>query len=187
LNNWQEHIEHSLAEILIDEDAITEKIRALGRQVSDDYRHLQQPLIIIGVLRGSVIFMSDLIRELDLPLEIDFMAISSYGSSTKSSGNVRIIKDISEDIHNRHILIVEDIIDTGLTVKSLSELLAKRNPASIKICALLDKPSKRTVDFQADYIGFTIPDQFVVGYGLDYKGYYRHLRYIGVLKPEAYA
>ncbi len=186
MTSWQTHLDTHLQKVLLDSETIAQKVAELGKIISADYQHIMQPLLVVGILRGSSVFMSDLIRQLQLPVEMDFMAVSSYGCSSKTSGNVRIIKDISEDIHARHILIVEDIVDTGLTLQCLSELLGKRKPASIKICTLLDKPSRRKVDFHADYVGFSIPDSFVVGYGLDFNGQYRHLPYIGVLRPEAY-
>lgn len=183
---WQNHLEQSIQTILLDSAAIAAKVKQLAEQINRDYQDIEQDLLVIGILRGSAVFMADLIRELALPLTIDFMMLSSYGSSTTSSGNVQIVKDTGEDIAGKHILIVEDIIDSGLTLSHLCQVLQQRGPASMKICTLLDKPSRRKTDFCADYIGFSIPDHFVVGYGLDFNGHYRHLPYIGVLVPEAY-
>lgn len=141
---------------------------------------------MVGILKGAVVFFSDLIRHVELPMSMDFMAISSYGNATKSAGVVRILKDLDKDIVGKHIIIVEDIVDSGLTLSFLKDNLVSRGAASLRICALLDKPERRKVDIKADYQGFTIPDAFVVGYGLDYAERYRNLPYIGVLKPEIY-
>ncbi|MBS7531771.1 hypoxanthine phosphoribosyltransferase [Hazenella sp. IB182353] len=169
---------------LISEAQIAEKVAELGKVISADYKGLDP--LCIGVLKGAVPFMADFIRKMDVPLEMDFMAVSSYGASTKSSGVVRILKDLDTSIEGRHVLIVEDIIDTGLTLSYLVDLLKGRNAASVKIVTLLDKPAGRTVELKPDYFGFTIPDAFVVGYGLDYAEKYRNLPYIGILKEEIY-
>lgn len=171
--------------ILITSEELSARVRELGQQITNDYAGRE--ILMIGVLRGAVIFMSDLARAIKRPIDIDFMAISSYGSSTSSSGVVRIIKDLDEVVEGRHLLIVEDIIDSGLTLNYLVDNLKSRRPASIKICTLLSKPDRRKVDVQVDYNGFVIPDYFAVGYGLDYAGKYRNLPFIGVLKPEVYA
>lgn len=173
-----------LCKILVSEQQIRSKIQELGRQISVDYQ--DKDLVIIGILKGAVVFLSDLIREINLPLELDFMVISSYGKSTHASGVVRIIKDLDKDIAGKDVLIVEDIVDTGLTLSYLLENLRTRKPASLKICAFLDKPSRRKVTLIPDYKGYTIPDEFAVGYGLDYGEKYRNLPYVGVLKPEYY-
>ncbi|MBS4031856.1 MAG: hypoxanthine phosphoribosyltransferase [Clostridiales bacterium] len=165
--------------VLLDKAAIEKKIAELGSQISKDYQGKE--LLLICVLKGAVIFLSDLMRHLDMPLEIDFMAVSSYGASTESSGVVRILKDLDCSIENKHCLIVEDIIDSGLTLKYLEENLLSRQPASMKIVTLLDKPERRKVDIQPDYCGFRIPDEFVVGYGLDFNEQYRSLPEICVL------
>jgi len=170
--------------ILITSEEIGARVRELGQQITNDYAG--QDILMIGVLRGAVIFMSDLARAIKRPIDIDFMAISSYGLSTNSSGVVRILKDLDEVVQGRHILIVEDIIDSGLTLNYLVENLKSRKPASLRICTLLSKPDRRKVDVQIDYNGFIIPDYFVVGYGLDYAGKYRNLPFIGILKPEIY-
>ena len=171
-------------EVLLDAGALAERVRALGAQIGADYAGRE--ILMVGVLRGAVIFMADLARAIEVPVSLDFMAVSSYGAASKSSGVVRIIKDLDENVEGKHLLIVEDIIDTGLTLKYLLENLKSRRPASVKICTLLNKPSRRQAEVPIDYNGFDIPDYFVVGYGLDFAGKYRNLPYIGVLKPEAY-
>jgi len=172
-------------EVLIASQEIEDKVREIGARITQDYRD-EKPLLI-GVLRGAVVVMSDLMRNIDLQCELDFMDISSYGSGTSSSGVVRILKDLEEDITDRHVLIVEDIIDTGLTVSYLMRSLRARKPASLEICALLSKPSRRRVELDVRYLGFEVPDEFVVGYGLDYAGAYRNLPDICILKPEVFA
>lgn len=170
--------------ILISEAEIQAKVRELGAEISAFYG--DKPILALGILKGAIVFMSDLIRHISCPLEMDFMAVSSYGSSTESSGVVRILKDLDGSIEGKHVLIIEDIIDSGLTLNYLVENLKSRGPASLKIVTLLNKPSRRKVNIQADFNGFTIPDEFVVGYGLDFAERYRNLPYICVLKPEAY-
>jgi len=170
--------------ILITSDEIGARVRELGQQITNDYAG--QDILMIGVLRGAVIFMSDLARAIKRPIDIDFMAISSYGLSTSSSGVVRILKDLDEVVEGRHLLIVEDIIDSGLTLNYLVENLKSRKPASVRVCTLLSKPDRRKVNVTVDYNGFIIPDYFAVGYGLDYAGKYRSLPFIGVLKPQIY-
>lgn len=173
-----------LAYVLLEEEAIQKRVEELGRQITRDYEGKE--LVLVGILKGAVVFFSDLIRHVELPMSMDFMAISSYGNATKSAGVVRILKDLDKDIVGKHIIIVEDIVDSGLTLSFLKDNLVSRGAASLRICALLDKPERRKVDIKADYQGFTIPDAFVVGYGLDYAERYRNLPYIGVLKPEIY-
>jgi hypoxanthine phosphoribosyltransferase len=172
-------------EVLIPSSDIQEKLRELGERITEDYKG-ERPLLV-GVLRGAVIVLGDLMRKIDLPCEIDFMDISSYGTGTSSSGVVRILKDLEEDITDRHVLVVEDIIDTGLTVSYLLRSLQARKPASLEIFALLSKPSRRRVELDVKYLGFEVPDEFVVGYGLDFAGAYRNLPDICVLKPEVFA
>ena len=172
-------------EVLIPSSDIQEKVRELGERITEDYRG-ERPLLV-GVLRGAVIVLGDLMRKIDLPCEIDFMDISSYGTGTSSSGVVRILKDLEEDITGRHVLVVEDIIDTGLTLSYLKRSLHARKPASLEICALLSKPSRRRAELDVRYLGFEVPDEFVVGYGLDYAGAYRNLPDICILKPEVFA
>ncbi len=173
-----------IREVLVSTEALAARIKELGEAISADYAG--KDILMVGVLRGAVIFMADLARAISRPVTMDFMAVSSYGASTKSSGVVKIVKDLDEDVAGRHLLIVEDIIDSGLTLKYLFDNLKSRKPASVKICTLLSKPSRRKVDVPVDYNGFTIPDDFVVGYGLDFAEKYRNLPYVGVLKPEAY-
>ena len=167
--------------ILISEEEIKQKVRELGTQISEDYRN--KDLFVIGILKGSIVFLSDLIRNISVPLQMDFMAVSSYGTSTHTSGVVRILKDLEADIISRDVLIVEDIIDTGLTLSYLKENLLTRNPASLKVCTFLDKPCRRRVPLTPDYNGYEIQDEFVVGYGLDYNENFRNLPYIAVLDP----
>jgi hypoxanthine phosphoribosyltransferase len=168
--------------VLVSSHDIQEKVRELGERITGDYR--EDKLLLVGILRGAVVFLSDLMRHLQLPCEIDFMEVSSYGAGTHSSGVVRILKDLEEDITDRHVLLVEDIIDTGLTLSYLRRTLLQREPASLEICALLTKPSRRKVDLRVRYLGFEVPDEFVIGYGIDFAGAYRNLPDIHVLKPE---
>lgn len=178
-------MQNDIKEILISEEKLKEKIKELGKQIERDYK--DKDLLVVCVLKGAVLFLSDLIREINLPLSIDFMAVSSYGNATKSSGVVRIIKDLEKDIQGKDLLIVEDIVDSGLTLSYLIENLKSREPRSVKLCTLLDKPERRKVDVSIDYTGFVIPDEFVVGYGLDFAEVYRNLPYVCVLKPEVYS
>src|SRR6202165_2507157 len=174
-----------VGEVLLTEEEIRTRIAELGAQVSADYAGRR--LTLVSVLKGSLPFMADLMRQITIPLRIDLMEVSSYGgASTESSGLVRILKDLSASIAGEDVLLVEDIIDTGLTLNYLLRYLRGKNPASLRICTLLDKPARRLVDIPIDYVGFTIPDQFVVGYGLDYGELYRNLRYVGVLRPSVY-
>jgi hypoxanthine phosphoribosyltransferase len=174
-----------IKEILFDETSIKQRVGELGQKITEDYRG-KSP-VMVGILKGGVPFLADLIRQIDLPLEYDLMAVSSYGASTKSSGVVKILKDMDISIEGRDIIIVEDIVDTGLTLHYLLDNLKSRRPNSLKVCTILDKPSQRKVQIQPDYNGFEIPNVFVVGYGLDYAGKYRNLPYIGVLKEEIYS
>ena len=175
-----------VGEILLTEEAIQAKVRELGRRIGDDYAERQ--LTLVSVLKGALPFMADLMRAIPIPVRIDLMEVSSYGgTTTESSGLVRILKDLSASIEGEEVLIVEDIIDTGLTLNYLVRYLRGKNPRSLRICTLLDKPARRLVDIPVDYIGFTIPDQFVVGYGLDYGEFYRNLKFVGVLRPEVYS
>jgi hypoxanthine phosphoribosyltransferase len=177
----------AIARILIEEAAIQARVRELGRQIAADVAGSAAPLMLIGVLRGAVVFMADLIRAIDATLTIDFIAVSSYGASTKSSGVVRILKDINESIEGANVIIVEDIIDSGLTLAYLLDLLHRRNPADLRVCTFLlkDRPRDHALP-DIPYVGFAIPDEFVIGYGLDYAGRYRNLPYVGVLslRPE---
>ncbi|MBQ2700752.1 MAG: hypoxanthine phosphoribosyltransferase [Clostridia bacterium] len=173
-----------LSQVLVTRDEIQAAVKKLGEDITRDYAG-KEPMLV-GILKGSVVFFADLIREIDLPMTMEFMAISSYGSATKSSGEVRIIKDLDKAITGRDVLIVEDIVDSGLTLSFLKKTLEGRGAASIKIATLLDKPARRKVDLKADYSCFEIPDEFVVGYGLDYDEKYRNLPDIGVLHPRIY-
>src|SRR6266478_6813083 len=175
-------LERAVTEILIDQDALQRRIRELGEEISSDYTG--RDLLLVGVLKGAVFFMADLMRNLTIPCEIDFMAISSYGDSTDSSGVVRILKDLDINIEGRDVLVVEDIIDSGLTLSYLMRNLESRNPTSLEICALLTKPDRREIDVHVRYTGFEIPNRFVIGYGLDFAERYRNLPYVGVLDPS---
>lgn len=170
--------------VLVSKEEIQQAVERLGRQITEDYQG--KDLFVIGVLKGGFMFMADLVRSIDLPLQLDFIAVSSYGSSTKTSGVVRLIKDIDKPIDGKHLLIVEDIIDSGITLKYLKEMFATRGPASIKICTIFDKPSRRKVDMVGDYVGVEIPDEYVIGYGLDYDGTYRNLPDLCVLHRDVY-
>ena len=181
----QTELERAVGEILIDEETLAARVAELGAEVSADYQG--RDLLLIGVLKGAVFFMADLMRHLNVPCEVDFMAISSYGDSTDSSGIVRILKDLDINIEGRHVLVVEDIIDSGLTLSYLMRNLESREPASLEVCALLTKPGRREIDVPVRYVGFEIPNRFVVGYGLDYAERYRNLPYVGVLQEEVEA
>jgi hypoxanthine phosphoribosyltransferase len=179
-------LQSDIGDILLTEEQIAAKVAELGRRITADYAG--RKLTLVSVLKGSLPFMADLMRQIDLPLRIDLMEVSSYGgATTESSGLVRIIKDLSKSIAGEDVLLVEDIIDTGLTLNYLIRYLRGKSPASLRICTLLDKPARRLVDIPVDYAGFEIPDQFVVGYGLDYGEQYRNLRFVGVLRPEVYS
>lgn len=173
-----------ILKVLLSEQELRERIAQMGETLSKEYAG-KNPLFV-GILKGVVVFFADMIRAVAIPCEIDFMAVSSY-SGTESTGSLKIKKDLGVDIRGRHVVILEDILDTGLTLSRTVELLKEREPASLKICTLLDKPDRRTAPIQADYVGFTIPNEFVVGFGLDYNERYRNLPYVGILKPEAYA
>lgn len=171
-------------DVLFDEETLAKKVKELGQQIASDYHG--EDLLVVGILKGANVFMGDLIRKIDLPIQIDFMAVSSYGHSTESSGVVKINKDLDCEIEDRNVLIVEDIVDSGLTLKYLAENLTSRGPKSLKICALLDKPERRKTNIKIDYKGFDIPDVFIVGYGIDFAEKYRNLPYIASLKEEVY-
>ncbi len=174
-----------LEKILFTPEQIQSRVQELGKQISKDYAGKE--VVAVGILKGAIVFFADLIREIKVPVLFDFMAASSYGVSTKTSGTVRILKDIDTDIENKNVIIVEDIIDSGLTLKYLKENFEHRKAASVKLCAMLNKPDGRRADIKGDYIGFDVPDEFIVGYGLDYASKYRNLPYIGVLKKSVYA
>lgn len=175
---------NAIERILIDQDSLTAKVQELAGQISEDYK--DKELLLVGILKGSVPFTADLLRFLEADVMVDFMSVSSYGDGAESSGRVRVIKDLDNSVDGKNILIVEDIIDSGNTLYHLKELLLLRNPESVKICTILNKPSRRVKDVKVDYIGFDIEDEFVVGYGLDYAERYRNLPYVGVLKREVY-
>ena len=177
-------LEQAIQEVLFSEEQLDRRVREIAAQIEKDYEGKE--IMLISVLRGSFVFMADLCRRIDLPCTLDFMSVSSYGSGTKSSGQVQITRDLSSDITGKHIIVVEDILDSGNTLSYLLKLLEQRNPASIRLCTLLNKPERRVKHVDVHYSGFDIPDAFVVGYGLDYAEQYRNLPYIGILKPEVY-
>ena len=181
------NMEHDIAEVLLTKEQVTKRIQELGAQISKDYADCEEDIILICILRGAVMFFADLARAMTLPIQLEFMGISSYGNEQKTSGIVRITKDLDTSITNKHVIIAEDIMDSGLTLSHLTRLLSSRNPKSLKICCMLDKPERRECEITPDYCGFIIPNKFVVGYGLDFCGVYRNLPYVGVLKPEVYA
>ena len=175
---------NDIEKVLIDEQELTDIVMRLGKQISEDYK--DKDLLLVSILKGSIMFMADLMRAITIPCNIDFMAVSSYGSGAKTSGVVKILKDLDKSIEGKDLLIVEDILDSGKTLNYLTEILMARNPNSIKICTLFDKPERREVNIYADYIGTKVPNEFIVGYGLDYNEYYRNLPYIGALKRSVY-
>lgn len=170
-----------IVEVMISEEDVKQRIDEIAKEIVEHYKFLQNDLVLVGLLKGSFIFMADLCRKIDIPHEVDFMAVSSYGNGTTSSRDVKIIKDLDEDIHGKHVLIVEDIIDSGNTLKKVRQILKLRGPKSVAICTLLDKPSRREIEVPVEWIGYAIQDEFVVGYGIDYAQQYRHLPYIGHL------
>ena len=174
-----------LAEVLLDEYRIQARVREIGSQIASEYKDTVP--VLIGIMKGGFIFLADLCRSITIPLEIDFLAISSYGAETSSSGVVKIRKEIDVDITGRHVIVVEDIVDSGLSLQYIKDYLAKHEPASLKICVLLDKPAAHKQEVKFDYVGFEIGNEFVVGYGLDFKSQYRNLPYIGILKEEIYS
>ena len=178
-------LEKDIQQVLFTQEQLKARVTEIAREIEEDYQGRE--IMLISVLRGSFIFMADLCRAIRLPCTLDFMAVSSYGKGTSSSGQVQITKDLSEDISGRHVIVVEDILDSGNTLSYLLHVLSARHPASISLCTLLDKPERREKPITADYVGFTVPNAFIVGYGLDYAEKYRNLPYIGVLKPEIYS
>ncbi|MBQ9942326.1 MAG: hypoxanthine phosphoribosyltransferase [Christensenellaceae bacterium] len=177
-------MENDIKSVTVSAETIQARVKELAAQIEKDYEG--KDLLMVCVLNGAAIFYTDLLMEMDIPLKMNFIRISSYGSGTESSGTVRILYDLEADVSGKHVLIVEDIIDSGRTLKKLSALLLQRGASSVKSVCLLDKPERRAVEMTADYVGFTVPDEFLVGYGLDYDGIYRNLKYIGTLKPEVY-
>lgn len=170
-----------IEKVLFSEQQIEEIVAQLGKKISEDYK--DKNLLLVGILKGSVVFMADLMRKITIPCNIEFMALSSYGNGSRSSGVVRVLKDLSTDIKDYDVLVIEDILDSGNTLSQLKTMLEMRNPKSFKICTFFDKPERRTADIKADYVGAEIPDEFIVGYGLDYAEKYRNLPYVGVVKP----
>jgi hypoxanthine phosphoribosyltransferase len=168
-----------LAGTLLSAQEIEARVAQLGAQISADYAGKE--VLVVGILKGAFVFCADLIRQMDLPVQMDFMAVSSYGASTESSGVIRIVKDLEASVEGRHVLLVEDIVDSGLTLRYLREYMAHQNPASLRVCVLLDKPTRRKTEVKVDYTGFTIPDEFIVGYGIDYAERHRNLPYIGII------
>jgi hypoxanthine phosphoribosyltransferase len=177
-------MQNNIEQVLINEEALAKRVEALGFQITEEYK--EKDLLVVGILKGSNIFMSDLVRKINLPLRMDFMVVSSYGNATESTGVVKILKDVEANIEGKHVLIVEDLIDTGLTLKYLKEMLYTRKPASIRICTLLEKPARRQEAVDVDFVGFEVPDEFIIGYGIDYAERYRNLPYVGILKREVY-
>ena len=177
-------MEQDIQEVLFSKEYLDQTVRELGSRISRDYEG--KNLLLVSVLKGSVVFMADLMRAITIPCSIDFMAVSSYGAGVKTSGVVRIIKDLDINLEGWDLLLVEDILDSGMTLSYIREMLQQRNPKSIKLCTLFDKPERRTVDLNADYSGLNVPNEFIVGYGLDYNEKYRNLPYLGILKPEVY-
>ena len=178
-------LDRDIDHILVTEEQLKAKVNELGAQITKDYEG--RDLLLVSILKGSVVFMADLMRAIRMPCGIDFMVVSSYGgANTTSTGLVKIVKDLDQDLSGKDLLIVEDILDTGITLSHLVPMLKLRNPASVRLCTILSKPSRRKADIEPDYLGFEVPDEFVVGYGLDYDEKYRNLPYVGVLKPEVY-
>ncbi len=179
-------LDRDIDHILVTEEQLKAKVNELGAQITRDYAG--RDLLLVSILKGSVVFMADLMRAIQMPCGIDFMVVSSYGgANTTSTGLVKIVKDLDQDLSGKDLLIVEDILDTGITLSHLVPMLKLRNPASVRLCTILSKPSRRKADIEPDYLGFEVPDEFVVGYGLDYDENYRNLPYVGVLKPEVYS
>lgn len=179
-------LDRDIDHILVTEEQLKAKVNELGAQITQDYEG--RDLLLVSILKGSVVFMADLMRAIRMPCGIDFMVVSSYGgANTTSTGLVKIVKDLDQDLSGKDLLIVEDILDTGITLSHLVPMLKLRNPASVRLCTILSKPSRRKADIEPDYLGFEVPDEFVVGYGLDYDEKYRNLPYVGVLKPEVYS
>ncbi len=173
--------------ILFTQEELREKVAAMGKKISEDYQNASEDVFCVGILKGAVVFYTDLVRSISLPVQFDFMIASSYGNQTSTSGSVKLLKDLDYDVEGKHLILIEDIIDSGTTMQYLMRILRERRPKSIKLCALLSKPSRRTADVHIDYLGAEVPDEFLVGYGLDYAGTYRNLPYIGILKPAVYA
>lgn len=176
-----------IAKVIFTEEQLKAKVKELGAKITADYQDAQEDIFCVGILKGASVFYTDLVREINLPVKFDFMIASSYGNGTSTTGAVKILKDLDYDIEGKHLIVIEDIIDSGTTMNYLLKYFQKRGAKSVRLCALLSKPSRRTVDVKIDYCGYEVPDEFIVGYGLDYAEVYRNLPYIGVLKPEIYA
>ena len=179
-------VEFGIKKQLITKEGIRKRLAKLGKEITEDFKGENEPLIVVGLLKGSIVFMADLIREIKLPLEIDFIEASSYGEGTQSSREVKILKDLRSTISGKNVLVVEDIIDSGFTLKKVLQLLGSRNPKKVSLCTLLDKPERREVEIDVQYIGFEIPNEFVVGYGLDFNENYRNLEYVGIAEPSVF-
>ena len=179
-------VEFGIKKQLITKEEIRKRLAELGKEITEDFKGENEPLIVVGLLKGSIVFMADLIREIKLPLEIDFIEASSYGEGTQSSREVKILKDLRSTISGKNVLVVEDIIDSGFTLKKVLQLLGSRNPKKVSLCTLLDKPERREVEIDVQYIGFEIPNEFVVGYGLDFNENYRNLEYVGIAEPSVF-
>ncbi len=179
-------MDQDIEKVFYTEEQLQARIAELGAQITADYKDFDEEIFCVGILKGAVMFYTDLVRQIKLPINFDFMIASSYGNSTSTSGTVKILKDLDYDIEGKHLLVIEDIIDSGTTMHYLKKYFAARKPKSVKLCSLFSKPSRRTVDVDIDYCGFTVPDEFLVGYGLDYAEKYRNLPYVGVLKPSVY-
>lgn len=177
----------NIEKVVFTEEQIKAKVAELGKQISEDYKDVKEDIYCVGILKGASVFYTDLVRSISLPVKFDFMIASSYGNGTETSGTVKILKDLDYDVAGKHVIVIEDIIDSGTTMNYLLQYLKAKHAKSVKLCALLSKPSRRTVPVNIDYVGFEIPDEFIVGYGLDYAEVYRNLPFIGVLKPEVYA
>ena len=175
-----------IEKVVYTQEQLQARIAEMGAQITEDYKDCKEEIFCVGILKGAVMFYTDLLRQIKLPVNFDFMIASSYGSGTSTTGSVKILKDLDYDIENKHLLVIEDIIDSGTTMCYLKKYFAARKPKSVKLAALLSKPSRRTADVDIDYCGYIVPDEFLVGYGLDYAEKYRNLPYIGVLKPEVY-
>lgn len=179
-------MDQDIEKVFYSEEQLQKRIAELGAQITADYKDFDEDIFCVGILKGAVVFYTDLVRQIKLPINFDFMIASSYGNSTSTSGTVKILKDLDYDIEGKHLIVIEDIIDSGTTMHYLKKYFAARKPKSVKLCALFSKPSRRTVDVDIDYCGFTVPDEFLVGYGLDYAEKYRNLPYVGVLKRSVY-
>lgn len=180
----QENLNKAVSRVLISEEDIAKRIKELGKEISKDYKGTDKDIVFVGILKGSFIFMADLVKEVDLPIKVDFMSVSSYGNSTISVGDVRILKDLEYNITGKHIIIIEDIVDTGYTLSYLKENLSSRGAESVKCCSLLNKEERRVTDAKVEYVGFEVPNEFVIGYGMDYAEKYRNLPFIGVINED---